>query len=525
MDPWYRGFKETIEKTKDGHNKEFLESNLTDGNDKPKENEKIKDRFMKDFRDYSTDLIAKFEVIMEPEKLIQARQEDLLEKFKLTTTINTSNMHLFNGKGQYFLENLDKDLLKLENKIRFILGVVSGEIVESNRKKADLVKELREKNFSRFPKKGKTVDTAVVGATENPEADENGEGSEGSQAVAGAQEAHASDYDYLLNVAILTLTQDRIKDLHAEKDKLAARKATKKPPRKDTKVNKLEPVVETSMDATSMMEADVPPQQVKPKGRAAGTKKAPAKKEDVEDDEDMEPVRARLAAYNLDSSPDNSTVMKTDDAPKAPPAKKQPSKRAAAKKKPITVEDVSDDEDEDEKQGEASDDDFEAEVAAPSEKKGKGRPRGTAANTKAAATTKTNAAAPKKRGPTSKQQSNLISQKLITDILKPAEDSKISPQKKVRKMRASPFNKKSGSVLGRNKDQKEDEAEQSEENTGSNSLLDSIEEVNDAMPVKRRSQREAASRKQATVVLSDSEREEEDPTSDDSDFEDDDFSE
>ncbi|GAB2212290.1 hypothetical protein Drorol1_Dr00025643, partial [Drosera rotundifolia] len=51
----------------------------------------------------------------------------------------------------------------------------------------------------------------------------------------------------------------------------------------------------------------VPPQQVKPKGRVAGTKKAPAKKkEDVEVDKDMEPSRARLAAYNLDSSPDNS---------------------------------------------------------------------------------------------------------------------------------------------------------------------------------------------------------------------------
>ncbi|GAB2260936.1 hypothetical protein Droror1_Dr00011791 [Drosera rotundifolia] len=635
MDPWYRGFKGTIEKTSESGTsytvsgiieevdetavvitelpirrwtqdyKEFLESNLTDGNDKPKENEKIKDRFVKDFRDYSTDLIAKFEVIMEPEKLIQARQEGLQKKFKLTTTINTSNMHLFNEKGvikkydnaeqilldfyesrlefyrrrrQYFLENLDKDLLKLENKIRFILGVVSGEIVVSNRKKADLVKELREKNFTPFPKKGKTVDTAVVGATENPEADENGEGSEGSQAAAGAQEAHASDYDYLLNMAILTLTQDRIKDLHAEKDNLveqltelrkqtpkslwlkdldaleialddqdkrdeeknaeeivaagnkAARKATKKPPRKNTKVNKVEPVVETSMDTTSMMEADVPPQQVKPKGRAAGTKKAPAKKkEDVEDDEGVEPLRARLAAYNLDSSPDNSAAMETDDAPKALPAKKQPSKRAAAKKKPIAVEDISDDDDdEDEEQGEASDEDFEAEVAAPSEKKEKGRSRGTASNTKAAATTKTNGAPPKKRGPASKQQSNLISQKLITDILKPAEESKISPQKKVRKMRASPFNKKSGSVLGRNKDQKEDDAEQSEENAqnaGSNSLLDSIEEVKDAMPVKRRSQREAASRKQATVVLSDSESDEEDPASDDSDFEDDDFSE
>ena len=44
-----------------------------------------------------------------------------------------------------------------------------------------------------------------------------------------------------------------------------------------------------------------------------------------------------------------------------------------------------------------------------------------------------------------------MGQKLLTDInmLKPAENPWISPEKKVRKMRASPFNKKSGSVLGR----------------------------------------------------------------------------
>ncbi|GAB2209943.1 hypothetical protein Drorol1_Dr00027171 [Drosera rotundifolia] len=34
-------------------------------------------------------------------------------------------------------------------------------------------------------------------------------------------------------------------------------------------------------------------------------------KVDVEDDEDMEPLRARLAAYNLDSSPDNSVGRDT----------------------------------------------------------------------------------------------------------------------------------------------------------------------------------------------------------------------
>jgi DNA topoisomerase-2 len=60
-------------------------------------------------------------------------------------------------------------------------------------------------------------------------------------------------------------------------------------------------------------------------------------------------------------------------------------------------------------------------------------------------------AAAKKRGAANKQQSQTLGQKLLTDInmLKPAENPWISPEKKVRKMRASPFNKKSGSVLGR----------------------------------------------------------------------------
>ncbi|CAL5420288.1 unnamed protein product [Camellia sinensis] len=36
---------------------------------------------------------------MSEENLIMAKQEGLLKKFKLTTTISTSNMHLFDPKG------------------------------------------------------------------------------------------------------------------------------------------------------------------------------------------------------------------------------------------------------------------------------------------------------------------------------------------------------------------------------------------------------------------------------------------
>ena len=109
-----------------------------------------------------------------------------------------------------------------------------------------------------------------------------------------------------------------------------------------------------------------------------------------------------------------------------------------------TVLEISDGDDDD--INEIDDEDSEIEVVAAPDagKKGGRKP---AANAKAGKAP----AAAKKRGAANKQQPQTLGQKLLTDILKPAENSGISPEKKVRKMRASPFNKKrqSGSVLGR----------------------------------------------------------------------------
>ncbi|CAL5375936.1 unnamed protein product [Camellia sinensis] len=57
------------------------------------------DPFIKDYREHNDDTTVHFEVIMSEENLIMAKQEGLLKKFKLTTTISTSNMHLFDPKG------------------------------------------------------------------------------------------------------------------------------------------------------------------------------------------------------------------------------------------------------------------------------------------------------------------------------------------------------------------------------------------------------------------------------------------
>lgn len=54
---------------------------------------------MQDYKEHNDDTTVHFEVLMTEENLSMAKQEDLMKKFKLTTTISTSNMHLFDPKG------------------------------------------------------------------------------------------------------------------------------------------------------------------------------------------------------------------------------------------------------------------------------------------------------------------------------------------------------------------------------------------------------------------------------------------
>ncbi|KAH7527866.1 hypothetical protein FEM48_Zijuj05G0012000 [Ziziphus jujuba var. spinosa] len=595
MDPWYRGFKGTIEKTVKEAGvsytisgileevnettiritelpirkwtqdyKEFLES-ISQGNDK------AKDPFIEGFTQHSDHITVDILVHMPEENLVAAKQEGLLKKFKLTTTISTSNMHLFDAKGvikkydtpeqileeffhlrlefyekrkQVLLDNLEMELLKLENKVRFILGVVNGEIIVSNRKRADLFLELQQKGFTPFPKKAKSVEPEVAGATDYTEETEDNSNPDG---------VRISDYEYLLSMAIGTLTLEKVQALCAERDKLNGevddlRKATpkslwekdldaldkeldeldkndaqaedarkklksqlnpaavtkfakapKNPRKNNKKANNAEAVVEMmETTSSSTMEMEKAPEVVKPKGRAV-SRKAPTKKQekpavildDDDDDDEVLELKERLAAYNLESSPDRPADMESE-APQVPVQKKEPTKRAAAQKKAsVNLTTISDDEDEN------FDEDFELETGAAAKKKGG---RKAAANTKAS---KPNAAAAK-RGAANKQPRTL-GQRLVTEMLKPAETSGISPEKKVRKMRASPFNKKSSSMLGR-------VANEDDEATGSEDMsvsppptFDDTEEGMEVPATRARPQR--ANRTQARYVVSDSESE------------------
>ncbi|KAG8480258.1 hypothetical protein CXB51_024810 [Gossypium anomalum] len=589
MHPWYRGFKGTIEKTASKESgvtytisgiveevdettlkitelpirrwtqdyKEFLESIIT-----------ANDSFIKEFKQYSDDRTVHFEVFMTEENMMLAKQEGLMKKFKLTTTVSTSNMHLFDSRGmikkydtpeeildefyhlrlefyekrrKHMLDTLELELLKMDNKVRFILDVVKGNIIVNNRKRADLFLELQEKGFTPFPKKTKAVEVAVAG-----DIDHEGEPELSPEAT------RASDYDYLLSMAIGTLTLEKVQELCSDRDKLeheveelrkhtpkslwlkdleelekqldeqdqadleaeeensknrakggVAGKKARRPvaPKNPKKVNKKDDpqVPEASeISSTTAMEAENVPAVVKPKGRAGAKKKT--KKDDSDDDDDddddfdIPDLRERLAKHNIDSSPDHSADMETELF-QEPAGKKAPAKRAAATKKNPVIS-LS------ESIGEINISDGELEVVEPAPaatKKGGRKPAAPKAGKPPAAA--------KKRGPAAGKQ-----QKLLTQMLKPAaeaEGSGISPEKKVRKMRASPFNKKSGSVLGK---------------TSSSSLssmpeIDSDEDEEVAVVVEPRARPQRANRTKTTYVVSDSETEEE--VSDDSDFEED----
>jgi DNA topoisomerase-2 len=90
---------------------------------------------------------------------------------------------------------------RLSNQARFILMIVKKEISLSNRKRGDIVAELRRLDFRPFPKVAK----AVVAADPDAVADSDAE--EDPTAAAGSD----SDYDYLLSMALSSLTKEKVR--------------------------------------------------------------------------------------------------------------------------------------------------------------------------------------------------------------------------------------------------------------------------------------------------------------------------
>ena len=217
--PWYNNFKGTItkiEKNKwQSYGKYTIKSNTIKIEELPigESIEGYKDFLIKlenenkiiSFKNNSSDTIIDFEVKVSQQIINQWEYENSLEKnLKLIGNINATNMHIFNAHGEimkmespeeivYYFYNIrtkfhklrkeyqEKTLLEslniLESKVKFVRAVVNDELVVFKRKKQDITQDIKKMGLHEAP-----------------------------------------NYDYLLNMPLHSLTEEKIEQL--EKDYL-----------------------------------------------------------------------------------------------------------------------------------------------------------------------------------------------------------------------------------------------------------------------------------------------------------------
>jgi len=208
--------------------KEFLEKYLV--GDKTKAG-KVIEPCINDFRENHTDTTVSFTIIATKEKIdsFEKDKQGLLGKFKLNGTISTTNMHLFNERGQiskyespeqilkvfyeerlkfygkrkaYLLEVLERDKQMLSNRARFVEEICRNDLIVSNRKRKEILRELEEREYDLMPSDKKVKDD------DESEDEDTNEGSTDAELSKG--------YEYLLGMKIWSLTFEKAEKLRQE---------------------------------------------------------------------------------------------------------------------------------------------------------------------------------------------------------------------------------------------------------------------------------------------------------------------
>ncbi|KAL7950118.1 DNA topoisomerase [Trichoderma barbatum] len=190
--------------------------------------------WIKDYKEFNDHKTVHFEIQVDEKHMAKVVEEGLLERFKLTKQVATSNLVAFNTRGQirkyekvedileeyyvyrlemylkrknHWLSVYDADYRKLKNQARFIQEIIDNDLVVGKKKKNILVKELRDRKYEAFP----PTKNNNTKKTDEEEEDEDEEGEES-----------ARDYDYLLSMPIWSLTAERLEKL---KDAIRRKKA------------------------------------------------------------------------------------------------------------------------------------------------------------------------------------------------------------------------------------------------------------------------------------------------------------
>ena len=194
-----------------------------------------------DYKEYHTDKTVKFVVSMTNDKYRAAdATKGLHTFFKLQTTLSTGSMVLFDKNGclkryedaceilkefydlrlnfydkrkKYLEGMLEAEALRLSNQARFILEKCDNTLVVENKKKKIMIAELQRKNFDPDPvKKWKT---AQAKAEANPDLlADLGDDSDSDL----EEDAKDADYDYLMGMAMWSLTLEKKEELLKKKE-------------------------------------------------------------------------------------------------------------------------------------------------------------------------------------------------------------------------------------------------------------------------------------------------------------------
>jgi len=324
--------------------KTFLEEMMT-GTDKAPS-------VISDFKENHTDTTVAFTITAAKENIDKFEKEKggLFGKFKLSTTISTNNMTLFDVDGKIhkyktsvdilrfffnhrlefyvkrkdmLLDKMRKELKVLKNKARFVEEVCKGELVVSNRKRTELLGELSERGYDLYPRDEKKA-----------EAEDDNSDDEVEESATDAE--LAKGYEYLLGMKIWSLTFERAEELRRQRAEKAGEVDTLEGTSPEsiwlTDLDVIDEVLnERDADIASDMQKEVKAQS---KSKARVTKKAAVaaknakktKKKAGEWDSDLED----------DDSDDDFMISKSKPAPK-PKAKKPVVKAAPVVKAPSPV--------------------------------------------------------------------------------------------------------------------------------------------------------------------------------------------
>ncbi|OAV87385.1 hypothetical protein PTTG_29452 [Puccinia triticina 1-1 BBBD Race 1] len=266
---------------------------------------------VKDYREYHTETTVHF-IISLTEKGKEAIKKEGAEKvFKLSGSLSINNMVCFDPLGkikkyatpeqilddffdvrlacyqkrkEYLVNDLTLTYERLSNQARFVLMIIEKKLIVNNRKKADIVAELRKLEFRPFPMKPK-----VKTAGDPDQADE--EGAEEEVADVGAA-GTAGDFDYLLGMAISRLTAEQVAKLLAERDdkekelQILLEKTAKDlwHADLDTFEQEWRRIMTSDVDSRRASVKKVKPLGFKPSAAAKGKGKKPAAKAELDSD-------------------------------------------------------------------------------------------------------------------------------------------------------------------------------------------------------------------------------------------------